>query len=371
MKKGISPVISALILFAVGLAISLAVIAWSTGIMGGAGYGTRPILMGIHDTMHGSGSIFMTYIRNFGGDTVFIDQIIIDGKYTATITAAYETTLKEKRLSYDEYGNAIVMLKPGDEVTVLFTLELPKNEIRRLFSTGTHHEVKIHLSLGYEYQSVVSCYYTPHGSWTIRQSEEAGDGWILQGGHEKWGALTGTLHMYILRYKQIINGNFNITVKARWLQGSGQLMIVFGYDGKGNGYAIWTRAYSTNTPHTKIVHFREYGFYIEPLNGTAPSFNSNEWFWMKINVNQKGNKIDVKAKVWQENFTSEPTQWQIQIDDISSYGPYIGLGYWEEPLGGEQSVYQFDCLYIEKETFNIILEFNDVSELERNWIEEG
>ncbi|MCS7364907.1 MAG: hypothetical protein NDF54_05660, partial [archaeon GB-1867-035] len=217
MEKGISPVISALILFAVGLAISLAVIAWSTGIMGGAGYGTRPILMGIHDTMHGSGSIFMTYIRNFGGDTVFIDQIIIDGKYTATITAAYETTLKEKRLSYDEYGNTIVMLKPGDKVTVLFTLELPKNEIRRLFSTGTHHEVKIHLSLGYEYQSVVQCYYTPHGSWTIRQCGEANDGWILQGGHEKWGALAGTLHMYILRFKENIDDDFSITVRARWL----------------------------------------------------------------------------------------------------------------------------------------------------------
>lgn len=260
MKKGVSPVISTLILFVVGLAMSLLVIAWSTGIMGGTGYGTRPILIGIHNTIHGSGSIFMTYIRNFGGDTVFIDQIIIDGKYTATVTAAYETTLKERRLSYDEYGNIIVMLKPGDEVTVLFTLELPKNEIKRLFSSGTHHEIKLHLSLGYEYQSVVQCYYTPHGSWTIRQCDEANDGWILQGGHKEWGALVGTLHMYVLRFRETMDDDFSVTVRARWLQGSGQLMVIFGYDGKGNGYALWTRVDNSNPPNTKIILFNEYGF---------------------------------------------------------------------------------------------------------------
>lgn len=81
--------------------------------------------------------------------------------------------------------------------------------------------------------------------------------------------------------------------------------------------------------------------------------------------------MNAKAKTWLGEIIDEPAQWQIQINNLKPYGPYIGLGYWEEPVGGRQSIYQYDCIHIVRELSTLTSEFNDVAELERNWIEEG
>ena len=69
----------------------------------------------------------------------------MDGKYTGTVTAAFEISSYEDRLVRDVQGDMVV-LKPGDNVAIYFTMEIPKEQLKRIFMSGSHHEIKIHIS---------------------------------------------------------------------------------------------------------------------------------------------------------------------------------------------------------------------------------
>ena len=362
-ERGISPIISTIILLATGISITLLVIAWATGIMGSSGYGTRPIKIGITSTLHGSGSMFIIYVRNFGGDKIFIDQIIMDGKYTGTVTAAFEISSYEDRLVRDVQGDMVV-LKPGDNVAIYFTMEIPKEQLKRIFMSGSHHEIKIHTSLGYNYMRTVISYYIPHGSWTIRQMEDSEDGWILQGGHENWGVIEGILHMYILRIRDWSEYNGKIKTRARWVKGSGQFMVIIGYNGKGNGYALWM---NFQEGRTGILRFEKYGLSIHVEASSNINIVQNAWYIIEITINGNKEQLTVKGVIMNSN----NEQIAVLTANVKPDGPYVGLGYWENPKNGQQSIVQFDYIQLTSSEINLKLNFQNISEIEAHCIEEG
>ena len=364
-KNGISQLIAIIIILSTSIAMTFFVITWTMGILGLGGYGTRPIQVGITSTLHGSGSMFLIYLKNFGGDTLFIDQITIDDKYTAIITASFELSNRENRLTQDENRNKIVILEPGDTNAIIFTVELQKEKIRNIFNSGTQHRIKIHLSIGYEYYTTVQCYYVPHGSWTIRQ-ETSEDGWILQGGHREWGEVETTLHMYILRYGEYQGYNAKITTKAKWTQGSGQLMVIIGYDGQGDGYAIWT---NYEEGKVSIVKFEGYGT-IQTTEIKKEEINIQRDRWYIFEIEMTGNSETLQANIKITNSENPLETYQLTTN-INPLGPNIGVGYWETPKQGEQSIVKFDYFQVEYQNQVKRENFQDVIEMDQKWVEEG
>jgi len=369
-RLGISPLIATVVLVSVGIGISIAVALWMSGILGSVGYGTRPVQLGVFGDLHGSGSMFVVSVKNFGSDDVFVDDIVIDGKYHSVITAAFETSSGDSRLELQPDGSYAVFIRAGETVDVYFTLELSKDELRSIFKAGVDHEVKIHTASGYDFPRMVKCFYIPHGSWTIREDGDAGDGWVLQGGHERWGAVRGSpsYHMYILRLNSWSGYNGEILVKARWVQGNDDIMVICGYDGHGNGIAVWTGVGLYPNAYTRISRFTDYGRN-HPFYGGTYSYASGVWFWIKVNFSGDENNIDVKAKIWREG-ESEPGSWQLHYS-FKPFGPYVGLGYWEDPHAGVQVIYEYDYFKLSSSGYTLELNFNRITDLELHFVEEG
>jgi len=150
---GISPVIATIIVVAVTIAISIAIAFWLSGIIGATGYGTRPLKLAIYGDMDvkgiAVGSQFKITIKNLGGDPVYIDFIMIDGKYEALILHARNSTNHSKLM---EDGKTI-MIDPGETVDIY-------GIVRNVtLDPSTTHEVEIHTALGLEFNRPIKAVY--------------------------------------------------------------------------------------------------------------------------------------------------------------------------------------------------------------------
>jgi len=94
----------------------------ATVILGSVGYGTSPVQLGVFRGLHGSRSMFVVSVKNFGGGDVFVDEIVIDGKYHSIITATFETSSGDSRLELQPDGSYAFLL--GLVKLLIFTLRL-------------------------------------------------------------------------------------------------------------------------------------------------------------------------------------------------------------------------------------------------------
>lgn len=152
-RRAISPVIATVIIVAVSIAIAIAVAFWISGIISATGYGTRPVKLAIYNDLDVKGaevgSQFRFTVKNLGGDTVFIDMIVIDGKYQAIIISARNEN-GENRLSEDR---STIYIKPGETVEVYGIIRSVK------LDPSTTHEIKLHTAQGYEFMKTIKVSY--------------------------------------------------------------------------------------------------------------------------------------------------------------------------------------------------------------------
>ncbi len=400
-KKSVSPVIATVIIVAVAIAIGIAVAFWISGLLGAIGYGTRPIKLAIYGELQGGGSLLYVRVKNLGGDQVFIDYVMLDGKYHGTITGAYNEENGEDR-TITENNEKIAYLKPGETIVLLFTLELNKSEMARIFQPGVSHQITLHTTLGLEFYKELNTVYRLHGSWTLRSGAEGSiDGWVLQGGHAQWGAERGSpsYHIYVCRLDSWtledmeIGQTIIIELRARWIQGNDDIMIIFCYDGSGNGYAAWTGigGYWTSTCYTSLSWFTDYGsskgFYSGTrcyYSGGSPTcscccYPNGTWYIFKVKIKREEEN---KFIAWYSigdcpcGQSWKPAGGYIIGDGGSTlYGFYVGIGYWEDPHTGEQAIYQFDYfkIFLEGAPSDPLYEtnFDNPDKFHMEWTEEG
>jgi len=255
--------------------------------------------------------------------------------------------------------------------------------------------------MGVEFYKELNTAYRLHGSWTLRNEIEGStDGWVLQGGHAQWGAERGSpsYHIYVCRLTAwtleslSVGEMIIIELKARWMQGNDDIMIIFCYDGAGNGYAAWTGigGYWTGSCSTALSHFTDYGsshpFYERcyyKQGGTVICscccYDSGVWYIFKVKIKREGEN---SFRVWYKigdcpcHGDWRPTDgYVIGEGGHPLYGLYIGIGYWEDPHTGEQAIYQFDYfkVYLESDPSNIFYEteFDNPDTFSTEWMEEG
>jgi len=392
-RKSISPVIATVIIVAVAIAIAIAVAFWISGIIGSMGYGTRPIKLAIYGELQGGGSMFYIRVKNLGSDQVFVDYVMIDGKYRGKITGAYSEENGESRVIIED-NEKMAYLNPGETIVLIFTLELDKNKLAEIFQPGVSHQVTVHTPMGLEFYKELNTAYRLHGSWTLRNEIEGStDGWVLQGGHAQWGAERGSpsYHIYVCRLTAwtleslSVGETIIIELRARWIQGNDDIMIIFCYDGAGNGYAAWTGigGYWTGSCSTALSHFTDYGsshpFYAvcSYTSYSCCCYDSGEWYIFKVRISRVS---DNEFKAWYK-IGDCLSDWRtytnliIGSDNYPLHGFYIGIGYWEDPHTGEQAIYQFDYfkVYLESDTSNIFYEteFDNPDTFSTEWMEEG
>jgi len=134
-RKSISPIIATVIIVAVAITIAIAFAFWISGIIGSMGYGTRPIKLAIYGELQGGGSMFYIRVKNLGGDQVFVDYVMVDGKYRGKITGAYNEENGESRVIIED-NEKMAYLNPGETIVLIFTLELDKNKLAENIPAG-------------------------------------------------------------------------------------------------------------------------------------------------------------------------------------------------------------------------------------------
>ncbi len=173
--RGISSLVAISIVVAISLVVVTAVALWSVGIIGRSGYGTRPTRLSVFGGMEAMGyeeaSQFKIMVKNLGSDTVYIDDIIIDGKAHAKIFSA--TTLNDENRLLREGNELVVKVGPGETVRIWGLVKGIK------FSAGTEHEVKFRLANGLEFYKVISVKYVSlyvkgYGAYNLGVKREDG-----------------------------------------------------------------------------------------------------------------------------------------------------------------------------------------------------
>lgn len=155
LKRGIEPLIAAVIVTAVGIAIAVAVSMWMLGVIGQTGYGTRPVELNVYGGMEAMGSEeagqFKILVKNLGGDPIRIDDIIVDGKCSAMVFSA-KTVNGENRMEKAD-DSVLVYIGPGESVYIWAVTEGLE------LKPGSHHEIKLHTVTGQEFYSAVAVSY--------------------------------------------------------------------------------------------------------------------------------------------------------------------------------------------------------------------
>ena len=155
-RKGIEPLIAAVIVTAVGITISVAVSLWMLGVIGSTGYGTRPIEIGISQ-FRALGPYAMIMLQNLGGETVYIDEIRIGNKIFDVVTA-YEYHTLEPCLDKLSEGNYLISVGPGKliEIWVLAPEDFE-------FKPGVEYRVSAHTTLGFSADKIIKA-----SRWMLR-----------------------------------------------------------------------------------------------------------------------------------------------------------------------------------------------------------
>lgn len=140
--RGVSPLIAVVIIVSMSMYLSIAVALWMAGIIGQYGYGTRPIRLEIRNPIT-YGRLFRVYIRNMGGENLYIDNILVNNKF-AKMKLAYDMA-NPSRYSIAFYGQRdfLIGIEPGQTI-VLWALA------EESMKAGVDYSVRIHTTLGFE-----------------------------------------------------------------------------------------------------------------------------------------------------------------------------------------------------------------------------
>ena len=151
--KSISAIIAVILIVAVTVAISVGIALWLLGVERSAGFGTRPVRLQLFGDMKVRGNEFHVIVKNTGSDTLYIDRIIVDDKYTAIILDAREWETWESRV--DEVGGArMVYAEPGEVVEIWGIVE-------KELKPGMVHSIRIHTTMGVDFYRLVRSSYNP------------------------------------------------------------------------------------------------------------------------------------------------------------------------------------------------------------------
>ena len=141
-NKGVSPLIAIVIIVSMSMYLSIAVSLWMAGIIGQQGYGTRPIRLEIRNPIT-YGRLFRVYIRNMGGENLYIDNIFVNNKF-AKMKLAYDLTNPSKyNIAFYGQRDFLIGIEPGQTI-VLWALA------DESMKAGVDYSIRIHTTLGFE-----------------------------------------------------------------------------------------------------------------------------------------------------------------------------------------------------------------------------
>jgi len=152
LKRGIEPLIAAVIVTAVGIAIAVAVSMWMLGVIGQTGYGTRPVELDIYGDLKVRGNEFYLLVKNLGGDDVIVDDVILQGKYHSIVIEANNLN-GENRLSYDD-GSYTILVKGGETIEI-------HGVVDKQLNAGQDVEVTLHTVYGLGFHKVMRANLAP------------------------------------------------------------------------------------------------------------------------------------------------------------------------------------------------------------------
>lgn len=199
-KRGIEPLIAAVILVAVAIALAVAVAFWMSGIIGGyTKYEQLEVSAGYADWNEDNQTwIVVLQVKNTGSSDATIDEIYVNGRphdaYLSIPNSAYgystqklaltardlalSTTQTSPYLQYDTTPSYVVIsdattkglkpfdftngvpLKSGDQITIVILIEGPghtwPNNGGTDFKHGATVEFRIHTSAGRDYPKSIS-----------------------------------------------------------------------------------------------------------------------------------------------------------------------------------------------------------------------
>ncbi len=198
-KRGIEPLIAAVILVAVAIALAVAVAFWMSGIIGGyTKYEQLEVSAGYADWNEDSQTwIVVLQVKNTGSSDATIDEIYVNGRphdaYLSIPNSAYgystqklaltardlalSTTSTEPYLQYNSTHYVVISyatakglkafdftngvpLKSGDQITIIILIEGPghtwPNNGGTDFKHGATVEFRIHTSAGRDYPKSIS-----------------------------------------------------------------------------------------------------------------------------------------------------------------------------------------------------------------------
>jgi len=147
-RRGISPVITTVIIVAVGITLAIAVMLWVTGLAGSFMSYERIEVTSLYATpQEGGGWVLTMRLKNVGQTPTKIDNVFINDVPYDLWNPQIMVKIEEEALSPDNP----VPVNVGDELDVTITIEQGTSYQNQKLISGGSVQVKIHTSTGREY----------------------------------------------------------------------------------------------------------------------------------------------------------------------------------------------------------------------------
>lgn len=147
-RRGISPVITTVIIVAVGITLAIAVMLWVTGLAGSFMSYERIEVTSLYATPRTEGGWLLTMrLKNVGQTPTKIDNVFINDVPYDLWNPQIMVKIEEEALSPDNP----VPVNVGDELDVTITIEQGTSYQNQKLISGGSVQVKIHTSTGREY----------------------------------------------------------------------------------------------------------------------------------------------------------------------------------------------------------------------------
>ncbi len=330
MRRGISAVLATAILLTVVIGVAVAYALWFKGVVGAAGYGTRPVRLGIED-FRVLGPIAIFRIHNIGSDTVYIDTLLINDREVEVMTA-YDVASKDLRLM-EEDGQTVIVVNPGEMVEV-WVLN-PEGD----FEPDVSYRVLVATTLGFEASKIVKA----HRAMIVEPKVEI---------YIKNRGLTYKVDLVRLRW-EIYEGSPESPGNVLW---SGRLRFVEDREvrirempefkqqpiitvrnplaGKGEEYVIWM-------DHNEVSYEYGSGYYrLDPVDGAVPRLDFILFFedlWRPGSAGDADYNEHVTRVTWRVDgsvraavyFGAHGFTFDVYIG--GKYAYQVGGSHWQEP----------------------------------------
>ncbi len=147
-RRGISPVITTVIIVAVGITLAIAVMLWVTGLAGSFMSYERIEVTSLYATPRTEGGWLLTMrLKNVGQTPTKIDNVFINDVPYDLWNPPITVDIEGEALSPDNP----VPVNVGDELDVTITIEQGTSYQNQKLISGGSVQVKIHTSTGREY----------------------------------------------------------------------------------------------------------------------------------------------------------------------------------------------------------------------------